>query len=182
LWCRLITPINIDTLEGFKAQGIDILKDHREDLPPQYIEWIENGYKMNVLDFNHDQHMRTEVYDAIQQVLNRYDLIITPTVVSLPVDNTNDGNTMGPTSINGIEVDPLIGWCLTYFTNFTGHPSASIPADLSKENLPIGMQIIGRRYADVDVLAASAVFERLKPWNHIYDICKNREVTAVVSQ
>ncbi|PLT29812.1 amidase [Peribacillus deserti] len=181
LWCRLITPINIDSLEGLKAQGIDILKDHSEDLPPEYRDWIEKGYKMNVLDLNRDQHLRTEIYDAIQNILNKYDLIITPTVASLPVDNTNDGNTKGPTQINGVEVDPLIGWCLTYFTNFTGHPSASIPAGLSKENLPIGMQIIGRRYADTDVLAASSVFERMKPWNHIYDICKNRDFAKVLS-
>jgi amidase len=181
LWSRLILPSNIDTFENFKAQGIDILKDHRDDLPPQYIEWLEQGYKMNVLDMNRDQHMRTEIYDAIQNVLNKFDLIITPTVASLPVDNSNDGNTLGPTQINGVEVDPLIGWCLTYFTNFTGHPSASIPAGLSKENLPIGMQIIGRRYADTDVLAASAAFERLKPWNSIYDICKNRPISSFIT-
>ncbi|MFG6117899.1 amidase [Thalassobacillus sp. B23F22_16] len=174
LWCRLILPINIDTFESFKKQGVDILSDYRQDLPPEYMEWIERGYQMNVLDMNRDQHMRTEIYDAIQGVLQDYDLIVTPTLASLPVDNADDGNTVGPSQINGVEVDPLIGWCLTYFTNFTGHPSASIPAGLSKDNLPIGMQIIGRRYADEDVLAASAAFEEIKPWQHIYEICKNR--------
>ncbi|WP_028782251.1 amidase [Thalassobacillus devorans] len=174
LWCRLILPINIDTFENFKKQGVDILSDHRTDLPPEYIEWIERGYQMNVLDMNRDQHMRTEIYDAIQGVLQDYDLIVTPTLASHPVDNADDGNTVGPAQVNGVEVDPLIGWCLTYFTNFTGHPSASIPAGLSKDNLPIGMQIIGRRYADEDVLAASAAFEEIKPWQHIYEICKNR--------
>ncbi|WP_277613984.1 amidase [Neobacillus muris] len=178
LWCRLILPSNIDTFENFKNQGIDILKDHREDLPPQFIDWLEKGYKMNVLDMNRDQHMRTEIYDALQNILKDYDLIVTPTVASLPVNNAEDGNTMGPSQINGVEVDPLIGWCLTYFTNFTGHPSASIPAGLSKDHLPIGMQIIGRRYADLDVLAASAEFERLQPWNSIYEICKNRSLGA----
>jgi amidase len=38
------------------------------------------------------------------------------------------------------------------------------------------MQIIGRRYADMDVLAASAVFERVKPWHQIYELCKSRSV------
>ena len=112
--------------------------------------------------------------DAIQGVLNRYDLLVTPTLASLPVDNTDDGNTMGPTTINGEEVDPLIGWCLTYFINFSGHPAASIPAGLSDDNLPVGMQIIGRRYADADVLAASAAFERLRPWQDTYRICAKR--------
>jgi amidase/aspartyl-tRNA(Asn)/glutamyl-tRNA(Gln) amidotransferase subunit A len=40
--------------------------------------------------------------------------------------------------------------------------------------LPVGMQIIGRRYADADVLAASAAFERLRPWEDTYRICQER--------
>jgi amidase len=35
-------------------------------------------------------------------------------------------------------------------------------------NLPVGMQIVGRRYADSDVLAASAAFERIRPWQDSY--------------
>jgi len=42
------------------------------------------------------------------------------------------------------------------------------------EGLPVGMQIIGRRYADSDVLAASAAFERLRPWQDSYRICADR--------
>jgi amidase len=61
----------------------------------------------------------------------------------------------------------LIGWCLTYPVNFSGHPAASIPAGMA-EDLPVGMQLIGRRYADADVLAASAAFERLRPWRDHY--------------
>jgi amidase len=62
-----------------------------------------------------------------------------------------------------VEVDPLIGWCLTYIANLTGHPAASIPAGMA-DGLPVGMQIMGRIGADADVLAASATFERLRPW------------------
>ena len=173
LWCRLIMPINLQALDGFKAVGVDMLKDHRDDFPPQYLRWIEVGAGMSTLDLMRDQSMRTEVYDAIQGVLNDYDLLISPTLACLPVDNADDGNTMGPTQINGETVDPLIGWCLTYLVNFTGHPAASIPAGLV-DGLPVGMQIIGRRYADADVLAASAVFERLRPWQDSYEICRQR--------
>jgi amidase len=176
LWCRLIMPLNVQTFEILKRDGLDLLKDHRDDFPPQYLRWIDVGYRMSALDFFEDQETRSEIYDAIQGVLNRYDLLITPTLACLPVDNANDGNTMGPTTINGEEVDPLIGWCLTYFINFSGHPAASIPAGLSDDQLPVGMQIIGRRYADADVLAASAVFERLRPWQDTYRICAERAV------
>jgi amidase/aspartyl-tRNA(Asn)/glutamyl-tRNA(Gln) amidotransferase subunit A len=93
----------------------------------------------------------------------------------MPVDNAIDGDTKGPTHVDGVEVDPLIGWCLTYVTNFSGHPSASVPAGLSG-GLPVGMQLIGRRYADGDVLAAAAAVERTRPWNDAYRICKERSL------
>jgi amidase/aspartyl-tRNA(Asn)/glutamyl-tRNA(Gln) amidotransferase subunit A len=73
-------------------------------------------------------------------------------------------------------VDPLIGWCLTYLANFTGHPAASVPAGLAEGRLPVGMQVVGRRYADADVLAASAAFERMRPWSQTYELCRNRPV------
>ena len=91
----------------------------------------------------------------------------------MPVDNATDGDTKGPTQVDGVEVDPLIGWCLTYLTNFSGHPTASIPAGLS-DGLPVGMQLIGRRWADADVLAAAATFERMRPWRGHYALCAGR--------
>ncbi len=173
LWCRLIMPLNVAGLEGFKAAGIDLLGEHRDDFPPEYLRWIDEGYKMSALDFYKCQEIRTEIYDAVQGVLNNYDLIVTPTLACLPVKNATDGNTVGPSEINGVEVNNLIGWCLTYPINYTGHPAASIPAGLI-DGLPVGMQIVGRRWADADVLAASAAFERVRPWRDSYQICRDR--------
>jgi Asp-tRNA(Asn)/Glu-tRNA(Gln) amidotransferase A subunit family amidase len=48
-----------------------------------------------------------------------------------------------------------------------------IPAGLV-EGLPVGMQIIGRRGADEAVLAASAAFERMRPWEDAYRRCAER--------
>jgi amidase len=176
LWCRLIAPLNIEGLDGLKAQGLDVLGEHRDDFPPEYLRWIDEGYRMSALNVLRDQRMRTQVYDQIQQVLRTHDLLVTPTLGALPVDNAADGNTVGPKSIEGVEVDPLIGWCLTYPLNFTGHPAASIPAG-DVEGLPVGMQLIGRRYGDADVLAASGAFERLRPWQDAYARCAARPLS-----
>ncbi len=173
LWCRLIIPINVASFEGFKAAGMDLLGDNRDDFPPEYLHWVDEGYKLSALDFFQDQEKRSEVYDAIQGVLNSYDLIVTPTLACLPVENRSDGNTVGPSEINGEAVDNLIGWCLTYPVNYTGHPACSIPAGMV-EGLPVGLQIVGRRWADADVLSASAAFERARPWKDSYQICRDR--------
>jgi amidase/aspartyl-tRNA(Asn)/glutamyl-tRNA(Gln) amidotransferase subunit A len=174
VWNRLYMVLNLHAFESYKRNGINLLKDHRDDFPPEYLHWVEAAQRMSALDLYRDQDVRTEIFNAIQGVFNDYDLLVTPTLANLPVDNAPDGNTVGPSVINGEKVDSLIGWCLTYFVNFTGHPAASIPAGMSDNGLPIGMQIIGRRNADVDVLAASGAFERLRPWHGSYRLCRER--------
>ena len=168
LWCRSIMLPNVESIESMKQVGIDLLRDHRDDFPPEYLRWVDEAYRMTLLDLARDLRMKTEIYDAIQGVFAEYDLLVTPTLADVAVENSDDGNTVGPRQVDGVDVDPLIGWCMTYFTNFSGHPSASVPAGLAPGNLPVGMQIIGKRYADADVLTASAVFEQLRPWRDSY--------------
>ncbi len=172
VWCRFCAPKQVAALEGFKSEGIDILRDHHDDMPPEFWHWDEIGRTLTVTQFLADQAVRTEVFDALRSVLDRYDFLVSPTLACLAVDNATDGNTLGPATIEGEAVDRLIGWCMTYLINFTGHPAATVPAGLAENGLPVGMQIVGRRYADADVIAASAAFERLRPWLHTYERCR----------
>ncbi len=121
-WTRLIMPLNIAGLEGMKAFGIDLLGAHRDDFPPDYLKWIEVGKNLSAMDMVHDSAIRTEVYDAIQGVLATHEILVSPTLAAMPVDNATNGDTKGPTQINSVEVDPLIGWCLTFLTNFSDTP------------------------------------------------------------
>jgi amidase/aspartyl-tRNA(Asn)/glutamyl-tRNA(Gln) amidotransferase subunit A len=176
LWYRLMMPLNLGAFETHLAFGRDLLGQHRDDFPPEYLHWIELGQKMTAADQRRDQVLRSEIYDAVQSVFANHDLLVTPTLATLPVKNETGGNTHGPTEVNGVAVDQGIGWCLTYPFNFTGHPAASIPAGLA-DGLPVGMQIVGRRYADADVFAASAAFERLRPWADTYRIPASRPLS-----
>jgi amidase len=179
LWSRHIMLLNVGSFESFKENGLDLRRDHFDDFPPKYREWIEVGYGQTMTDVLADYRMRTAVYDAVAGVFADHDLLVTPTVAALPVENAPiAGETVGPSEIEGVEVEELIGWCMTFFTNFSGHPAASIPAGMA-DGLPVGMQIIGDRWADADVLSASATFERLRPWQHVYERCAERplEVT-----
>lgn len=170
LWIREIAMLYHSAVEGFKDEGIDLLADYRDDLSPEFAEMLEETQDMSMIEYKRDEHLRTQVYDAIQDVFIEYDLLVTPTLAVPPVENEDDPDiqTVGPSEIDGESVDPLIGCCLTYPINFTGHPAASIPAGLTDDGLPVGLQVVGDRFADTDVLAASGAFERVRPWHDTY--------------
>jgi amidase len=167
-WFRMIIPLSIMALDSLKQNKLDLLGDHLEDFPPEYLTWIDRGRKLTLLDHYRDLEIRSEVYDSFEKLFKPYNLLVMPTVGALPVDNASDGNTLGPSEIAGVAVDPLIGWSPTYLINFTGHPAASLPAGLSPNGLPVGLQLVGRRHADADVLLASAAFEIARPWAQYY--------------
>lgn len=175
LWCRLILPLSLDAFNNLAAGGLDILGEHRSDLPPEFLYWADHVAGMSAMDNFDDNSRRSKVFDALQSVMTSHDLLVSPTLACLPAKNLTNGETRGPTVIEGVEVDPLIGWCMTYFTNFAGYPAVSVPAGLA-HGLPVGMQIVGGRGADVDVLATAAAFERVRPWSHIYDVPAGRSL------
>ena len=58
-----------------------------------------------------------------------------------------------------------IQWAeFSYPFNFSGNPAASVPCGFTAEGLPVGMQIVGRRFADLTVLQAARAFEEARPW------------------
>ena len=159
-WCRAIC---VDTaIEGDWGR--------REDLPEEFLFWNEQAAKGGIHSYYEFNKVRTELLDAQQDVFDRYDLILSPVTVCLPVKNGTDRNTKGPTEVNGVPVEPLIGFCETFLFNFTGNPAASAPAGLSESGLPVGLQIVGKKFRDADVLAAARTFEELQPWRDLYDI------------
>lgn len=168
LWLRMSGLICVDIFNSFEKNGVNLLRDHRADITPELVEIVERAKKLSLADVKTDQILRTGVLDSIQDVLDNFDLIVTPTVAVAGIENAANGLTVGPTSVNGQYVNPLLGWCLTHPLNFSGHPAISVPAGLTPDGLPVGLQLVGRRFADSQVLALAAAFERLRPWNHHY--------------
>ena len=174
LWCRSISIDTAIDMELWKKEGFDLVRDHRDELPEEFIYWNEIALGSTVMDYRRFNELRTEMLDAQQDVFERYDLIVSPVTVCGPVLNEKDGNTKGPLEVNGHRTEQLIGFCETFIENFTGNPAASVPAGLTSEGLPVGMQIIGKRFRDEDVLAASYSFEQIMPWS--YEIPWDRDI------
>ena len=58
----------------------------------------------------------------------------------------------------------------TALANLTGLPAASLPMGRTRAGLPLGVQLVGRRFAEQDVLALSWQLEEAMPWQHVADI------------
>ena len=81
-----------------------------------------------------------------------YDLLLTPTQPTLPP--TVETRYHSPEFDRWRHAAPY-----TVPFNLTGQPAASIPCGVSHSGLPIGLQIVGPRFADHLVLRASRAFE-----------------------
>ena len=70
-----------------------------------------------------------------------------------------------PSEIDGRPVPLLGAVAFTYPFNFSGHPAATVPAGLTPNGLPTGLQIIAPRHQDSLVLQAAFAFEQAMPWD-----------------
>lgn len=148
-----------DNLEndGFDPRGSD-----RDRLRPYLVDLIMDAETPTTREYKQADVVRTDVLDGLEDLFAEYDLLVTATSAVTAFPHGEE-----PSVVDGTEIEPLRGWVLTQPFNFTGHPAASIPAGLA-DGLPVGMQVAGRRHADDDVLAASAAFERRRPWHDTY--------------
>ncbi|MGA8353931.1 MAG: amidase [Solirubrobacteraceae bacterium] len=170
IWRQLDGVEAAIAIDHFEAEGISLLEHGSAQLTASLQDGLDRAHRLTALQYKSCDLMRTRVYDMFEAMFERYDLIVTPTLGAPPVRNEKDGATLGPAVIAGQHVDQTIGWCLTFPVNFTGHPAASLPAGMVEGRLPVGMQVIGPRYRDDTVLAASAAFERAAPWSESYGL------------
>jgi len=174
-WCKGITIDCALDLNFEKEKGNDYLKTNKKDFPEEFIYYKELCDKMTIKDLYDFNLARTDVLDNFEDVFKDYDLIISPTMCTKPIKNEPNGKTKGPKEINGKKVESLVGWCETFLVNFVSYPAISLPISLTEENLPIGFQIIGRRYREDEVFNAAKIYEALNPWDKYYEISFNNE-------
>ena len=99
---------------------------------------------------------------AVARFHQTYDVMLTPTLVAPPVPlgwldtMSADGATFGERFVHF--------WGFTNLQNATGQPAISLPLSWNNENLPIGVQFVGRFGDDLLLLQLAAQLERAQPW------------------
>jgi aspartyl-tRNA(Asn)/glutamyl-tRNA(Gln) amidotransferase subunit A len=134
--------------------------DRRGDIEPGLYRIIETALKNPPTRYDQAWFDRLAWWQHPRAFFEQYDLLLTPTIACPPFAVGLDN----PTEIAGKPVEPYAWIPFTYPFNMTGQPASSVPCGFTKDGLPIGLQIVGRRFDDVTVLRASAAFERVRPW------------------
>ena len=109
------------------------------------------------LDVQHLHLRRGELGSHMRQFMERYDLLVTPSVAVPAFDARPAGQAaMTPES--------MLGWTpFSYPFNLTQQPACTMPCGLTCDGLPIGVQLVGQMFADALVLRAARAFERDHP-------------------
>ncbi len=118
---------------------------------------------------------RRQLVAEVAAIFDDVDLIITPTSSMPPFD----AHGPMPTEIEGTEVHAGMSVVLTMLANLVNLPAISVPAGLTADGLPVGLQIIGPRFREDLVLAAAARYESARPWQrHSKRLSPNPHTTA----
>ena len=127
---------------------------------PLYNAFLPLGETISASDVARIQFHREELWESVRRLFESYDLLLCPTT-AVSAFLRADMGPIGPETINGEAVSPFAWIGFAYPFNFTGQPAASIPCGLTKEGLPVGLQVVGRRFDEGSVLHACHCFESL---------------------
>lgn len=97
------------------------------------------------------QKVKTIIKQNFVEQFKKYDILLTPTSPTVAYE-------IGTKSNNPLEMY-LADLC-TASVNIAGLPAISIPCGVNKENLPIGMQLIGKHFDEETLLRAAYTYEQ----------------------
>ena len=69
-----------------------------------------------------------------------------------------------PDHVNGVEVFGGMAVPFTMLANLCWNPAISVPAGVTRDGLPVGLQIVARRHRDEIVLRLARLYEQARPW------------------
>jgi Asp-tRNA(Asn)/Glu-tRNA(Gln) amidotransferase A subunit family amidase len=148
LWCVFMS--------AFFADDLSV---HRHHMDPAVVSMIERGLGMNATAYKRVELLRTAMWRDMAKLFETYDALFCPTcAITAPPGHERDDDyvaTLEDGRFNGLDMT-------CPFNMLPQCPALSLPVGLAADGLPVGLQIIGRRYADEHVLSfGGALEERL---------------------
>ena len=138
-----------------------LLDENPDGLTDYGRTFLEHGAHATGVDFAKALAAVEIMRARLADLLERYDLLMTPTVAVPAFPHGQFPTKIG----DHVMEDPRRGFSpYTRPFNVIGSPAASIPCGMSADGLPIGLHIVGRHEDEATILQASAAFEQVRPW------------------
>jgi aspartyl-tRNA(Asn)/glutamyl-tRNA(Gln) amidotransferase subunit A len=136
------------------------LQSRPEDYGEDVRKMLLQGTEVSAVDYIQAQRFRKEIRNTFMNVLKNVDVLIVPTTI-ITAPNFDEATV----SVCGkaFEVYQALSRNTVAFDS-TGLPAITIPAGLSKGNMPVGAQIIGAPFEEEKVLSMAYSFERVNDY------------------
>jgi amidase len=110
------------------------------------------GLKVTAVDVAAAEHTRQQVFHRFRTLFEFFDVLLTPAapVKPFPVE------TNFPTGLNGQKFENYVDWIAPAFLiTLVSLPAASAPAGMTRDGLPVGMQIVAPRFEEPLILSVA---------------------------
>ena len=118
---------------------------------------VEAGLKVTAVDIAAAEQKRLEVFHRFRKLFERFDVLLTPAapVKPFPVEMNF------PTEINGQKFENYIEWIAPAFlVTLVSLPAGSVPAGLTADGLPVGIQIVAPRFEEPLILRVARLVQQ----------------------
>ena len=150
---------------GFRAEGKDLMEIYMNTRAQGFGAEVKRRIMLGTYAlssgyydayYKKAQQARTLIKADFEKAFNSVDMIVTPTS---PTAAFKSGEKTE---------DPLQMYLSDIFTisvNLAGIPAISIPCGFTSNNLPIGLQIIGKHFDEESILKAAYAYEQSTDWH-----------------
>lgn len=135
----------------------DTLAAHRELLNQNVVWNIEHGLSLNGAQILAANHARAALFARMQPLFDQYDAVVCPASI-VPAFPATDSFVA---SAGGCTFDTYIDWlAITYALTLLSVPVLALPCAMTRDGLPVGLQIVGAPRGEAALLSAGATIER----------------------
>ena len=134
-----------------------LLKEHRDQFKDTVIWNAEQGLPITGPQLARAEAKRTELYHRMREFFKKYEFLVLPVSQVAPFSIDLEF----PQEINGVKMNTYIDWQKSaYHISALGNPAISVPAGFTSNNLPVGIQIVGRHRDDFGILQLAYAIEQ----------------------